>query len=269
MSGDPLALGAFIRRHREKIPPLQAGLSASGRRRTSGLRREELAMLSGVSATWITWIEQGRPVRPSLPTLDRLGKVLQLSHAERQHLFHLAGKSDPQTEPRPSAVAPSLLHILHTLQYPAYILDRYWNASAWNAAAATHFIDWLPASPVFGEKLPNLLEFLLLHPHARQFVDDWESRCRRLVAEFRADVGKHLDDPEMMRRIAHLQSQSSTFADLWSAQDVVEREGGLRVFQHPIQGRVTYEQNTLLPAAHTDMKLVILLPYPHEDTRPD
>ncbi|OCX68751.1 transcriptional regulator [Acidithiobacillus thiooxidans] len=265
MSGDSLALGAFIRRHREKTTPQQAGLNALGRRRTPGLRREELAMLSGVSGTWITWIEQGRPIQPSVPTLDRLSKVLQLSHAERQHLFHLAGKADPQLESPPSAVAPTLLHLLKILQYPAYILDRYWNVPAWNAAAAAHFAGWLPASPAPEEKPPNLLKFLFLDPGARNFVDDWHSRCRRLVAEFRADVGKHLDDPEMARIITQLQSQSRTFAGLWPAQDVVEREGGRRVFQHPVHGRVVYEQSTLLPAAHTDMKLVILLPYQEDD----
>lgn len=265
MSGDHHALGAFIRRHREKITPQQAGLNARGRRRTTGLRREELALLSGVSSTWITWIEQGRPVQPSTRMLGQLSDVLQLSSAERQHLFNLAGKTDPHAEPQPSAVPPNLLRILNTLNHPAYILDRYWNVSAWNPAASAHFVDWLPENAMSAKKQPNLLEFLLLNPAARDFVDDWESRCRRLVAEFRADAGKHLDDPEMIRRITQLQSLSPTFAELWSAQHVVEREGGRRVFQHPARGLVIYEQSTLLPAAHTDMKLVMLLPETHEN----
>ncbi|MHB1632852.1 MAG: MmyB family transcriptional regulator, partial [Acidithiobacillus sp.] len=94
----------------------------------------------------------------------------------------------------------------------------------------------------------------------RSFVADWEGRTRRIIAEFRADVGKHLDDPQMARQIEHLQQNSPIFAQLWAAQDVVEREGGRRVFQHPQHGQVVYEQCTLLPATSTDLKLVILLP---------
>lgn len=260
MSEEHHELGAFIRRHRAKITPQQAGLGVSGRRRTAGLRREELALLVNASSTWITWIEQGRSVQPSTAMLDRLSTVLQLSSAERQYLFNLAGKADPHGENRFTEIPPALLRIIEKQDTPTYLLDRYWNAIAWNDAAAAHFLDWLSGFESAGEKHPNLLEFILLHPAAKRFVEDWESRSRRIVAEFRADVGKHLDDPEMIRRIQQLHQQSAFFTELWSAQDVVEREGGRRIFQHPGRGRVVYEQSTLLPAAHTDMKLVMLLP---------
>ena len=258
-SNSPL-LGDFIRRHREKVTPQQAGLGIQGRRRTQGLRREELALLCGISSTWITWIEQGRPVQPSAAVLDRLSQTLQLSEAERAYLFNLAGRADPNAEKAHAQPPHAVLRIVQALDTPAYVLDRYWNAIAWNPAAAAHFIDWLGASPTPDHPPPNLLEFLLLNPVARDFVADWEGRTRRIIAEFRADVGKHLDDPQLARHIRHFQQSSPIFAQLWSAQDVVEREGGRRVFQHPQQGQVVYEQSTLLPATSTDLKLVILQP---------
>ena len=255
-------LGEFIRRHREKITPQQAGLSVQGRRRTRGLRREELALLCNISTTWITWIEQGRSVQPSTAVLDRLSHVLQLSEAERAYLFNLAGRADLHAD-KPHTQSPhAVLRIVQALDTPAYVLDRYWNAIAWNQAASAHFIGWLD-QPAAADRAPhNLLHFLLLNPEARHFVADWESRTRRIIAEFRADVGKHLDDPQMARQIQYLQKNSSSFAQFWSAQDVVEREGGRRVFQHPRHGQVVYEQSTLLPATSTDLKLVILLPIP-------
>ncbi len=260
MTGNAPLLGDFIRRHREKVTPQQAGLSIQGRRRTQGLRREELALLCGISNTWVTWIEQGRPVQPSTAVLDRLSQTLQLSVAERAYLFDLAGRADPVADKTHAQPPRAVLRIVQALDTPAYVLDRYWNAIAWNTAAAAHFVGWMDQPQTPSSPPPNLLEFLLLNPTARAFVADWEGRTRRIIAEFRADVGKHLDDPQMARQIEHLQQNSPIFAQLWAAQDVVEREGGRRVFQHPQHGQVVYEQSTLLPATSTDLKLVILLP---------
>jgi len=260
MTGNAPLLGDFIRRHRGKVTPQQAGLSTQGRRRTQGLRREELALLCGISSTWVTWIEQGRPVQPSTAVLDRLSQTLQLSEAERAYLFDLAGRADPTADKAHTQPPHAVLRIVQALDTPAYVLDRYWNAIVWNAAAAAHFVGWMDQPPTPGSPFPNLLEFLLLNPTARSFVADWEGRTRRIIAEFRADVGKHLDDPQMARQIEYLQQNSPIFAQLWAAQDVIEREGGRRVFQHPQHGQVVYEQSTLLPATSTDLKLVILLP---------
>lgn len=256
----PDLLGPFVRLHREKITPTQAGLTVHGRRRTPGLRREELAQLCAVSTTWITWIEQGRPVHASAAMLNRLSEVLQLSAAERTYLFNLAGRQDPSAPAARTLPSHAVLQVVHALDTPAYVLDRYWNALAWNKAASAHFVGWLDKDGDHRDRAPNLLEFMFKDPTAPSFVADWESRARRLVAEFRADVGKHLEDPALERMIRKLCASSRTFSDLWSSQDVVDREGGHRVFHHPVRGPCDFEQTTLIPATSVDLKLVILLP---------
>src|SRR5258708_1543979 len=138
------ALGEFIRAHRERLSPLAVGLPPGPRRRTPGLRREEVAQLCGVSPTWYTWIEQGRPVSASADALARIALALQLSRAERAYLFALAAHRDP-AEPHPAAPdAPAaLLETVQLVNAPAYVLDRQWNALAWNERAADLFVGWL------------------------------------------------------------------------------------------------------------------------------
>lgn len=253
------ALGAFIRAHREKISPTEAGLAVHGRRRTQGLRREELAQLCGLSTTWLTWIEQGRPVKPSAAVLDRLSRVLQLSVAERSYLFSLAERPDPEAKGTHTLPSHAVARIVHTLTTPAYILDRYWRAVAWNTEASELFVGWLDGSGDQGVVGPSLLEYLFLSPSARELISEWDKRARRLVAEFRADAGSRLSDPALERMVADLRAASPDFTALWASQDVVEREGGYRTFQHPTRGTITFEQTTLIPATSTDLKLVILL----------
>jgi len=259
---NPSLLGAFLKAHRARLTPTAAGLAIHGRRRTQGLRREELAQLCGVSTTWITWMEQGRPIKPSATVLDRLSRTLQLSEAERAYLYHLAQRTDPASgrpHTRPSHAA---LKILPALTTPAYVLDRYWYAVAWNDPAAELFVGWLdqtshPMDP--SDTPPHLLRYLFLSPHARTLIQDWDIRARRLVAEFRADAGKYANDPGVRAISDELCAQSAPFKALWSAQDVVEREGGRRTFCHPARGILSYEQTTLIPATSPDLKLVILL----------
>lgn len=255
-------LGAFVRAHRERLAPAQAGLLVHGRRRTRGLRREELAQLCGVSTTWITWIEQGRSVQPSTRVLDRLSEVLQLSAAERAYLFHLAERADPSRAHTGSAVAPppAIEKLVRTLHYPAYVLDRYWNLPIWNEAASSVFQGWLDWTADTDQDKPNLLQFLFLSEIAQDLIIDWEARARRLTAEFRSDVGKCLDDPGLQHLLSALSAESKDFRQLWNSQDVLEREGGIRNFLHPTRGRISFEQLTLVPSIGMDFKLVVLLP---------
>ena len=195
------AFGDFIRAQREKVTPAAAGLPPGTRRRTPGLRREELAQLCGLSTTWFTWIEQGRDVSASPQALARLAGALELGRAARAYLFELAGKRDPDQERRDSDDMPAAVRAcVEAIAAPAYILDRYWNARAWNGAAARLFVGWLDQP---GER--NLLRFTFGHPAARSLICDWEARGRRLTAEFRAATGTHLDDPKLRetdRRVA-------------------------------------------------------------------
>ncbi|HTI18493.1 MAG TPA: helix-turn-helix transcriptional regulator [Trinickia sp.] len=263
------ALGEFIRAHRERLTPLAVGLPPGPRRRTPGLRREEVAQLCGVSPTWYTWIEQGRPVSASADALARIAVALQLSRAERAYLFELAGERDPSEPSTDAADAPgALIATVDHLDTPAYVLDRQWSALAWNAPAAELFVGWLdggerpaghPEKACEKARERNLLHFTFLEPLARRLIVDWETRARRLVAQFRADSIRHLNDAPMRALIDALAGESEEFARFWASQDVGVREGGTREFDHPRHGHVVYEQITLKPAHREDLLLVVLI----------
>ncbi|OFA06146.1 helix-turn-helix transcriptional regulator [Duganella sp. HH101] len=252
-------LGEFIRAHRERTLPDSVGLPGGGRRRTPGLRREELAQLCEVSPTWLTWLEQGREVQASGKMLARLAEVLRLSAAERAYLFSLADRLDPHHDDGGSA-EEALDAIVAAVGAPAYILDRQWDAVAWNPQAARLFAGWLAPRPQSSSR-PNLLRYMFLSPAARELIVDWPERARRLVAEFRADIGRHAGEQALAALIAELSGASATFAELWTLQDVVGREGGLRRFRHPQQGELSFNQVTLHLAKRHDLKLVMLLPH--------
>jgi transcriptional regulator with XRE-family HTH domain len=249
------ALGEFIRAHRERLSPTEVGLALSPRRRTPGLRREEVARLSGVSATWYTWIEQGRPVSASADALSRIAVALRLSRAERAYLFDLASQRDPTNPDPASRDAPaSLLKTVELIDSPAYILDRQWNALGWNAQAAMLFVGWLD-----GLNDRNLLTFTFTAPEAQTLIADWDIRARRLVAEFRADSIRHLNDAPNRAFVDSLIAASDAFARFWASQDVGEREGGTREFCHPTRGRIVFNQINFKPAHRDDLKLVVLV----------
>jgi transcriptional regulator with XRE-family HTH domain len=246
-------LGAFLRTHREALPPDPA---VAGRRRTPGLRREEVAHLCGLSTTWYTWVEQGRDIAVSAAALARLADGLRLTAAERTYLFELTRRRDPAPPVAESnaAVPPELLAVLHAATVPAYLLDRLWHARGWNDAAGRLFAPWFDS----GETC--LLRFVFLDPAARDFIWDWEDRARRLIAEFRADTAHDPDDRAMRAVVDDLLHDSESFALYWNNHAVLAREGGERVFNHPLDGTVRYQQVTLVPALHTDHKVVMLLP---------
>jgi transcriptional regulator with XRE-family HTH domain len=248
-------LGAFLRAHRERLAPADVGLAPGRRRRTPGLRREEVAQLAGLSATWVTWLEQGRPVSLSARALASLAAALRLSRAERAYLFELAGRRDPQQAPD-ETVPPVVLASVHAIGGPAYLLDRQWTALAWNDAAADLFIGWLDAASA--ER--NLLRAMFVSPGLMALVEDWPHRAARLVAEFRAHSIRHADEVPTRALIEGLMAESAAFRDAWLSQDVEDREGGRRGFHHPQQGALQFEQLTLVPAAAPGLMLVMLLP---------
>jgi transcriptional regulator with XRE-family HTH domain len=252
-------LGDFIRLHRERIKPQELGLRAEGARRTPGLRREELAQLCGVSPTWLTWLEQGRPVSASSKVLARLADVMSLTAAERAYLFKLADKLDPR-EPGTNAALPNADAIVKAIEVPAYLLNREWNAIAWNRPAQDLFVGWLDAQTAAKTPQPNLLRFMFLEPAAHRLITDWAERADRLVAEFRADCGKAADEEPLLGLIEGLKRDSAEFARRWDAQHVVGRDGGARAFRHPRKGELQFEQVTLNLAATHGTKLVMLLP---------
>ncbi|MCM2292949.1 helix-turn-helix transcriptional regulator [Allorhizobium sp. BGMRC 0089] len=246
-------LGEFVRAHREKLPPVTVG-----RRRTPGLRREELAEKAGISATWCAWIEQGRQVQASAQALSRLAEALELTRAERAYLFELADRRDPDIETSaPVMEAPaSLTAAVAAMPHPSYALDRYWNACCWNSAAASLFPDWL------GDKVKerNLLRYVFLDPVAPLVIVDWQERALRLLAEFRADFSHSSSDYNIRKLVDMLRGESAIFNQGWQEQTVLEREGGERAFRHPERGFLRYRQFNFRPVERSDYKLVMLFP---------
>jgi len=233
------------------------------------LRREEVAQLCGVSPTWYTWIEQGRTTAISIETLSAIAAGLRLSRAERAYLFELSARADP-APPRAEGSDPRQLSALvRAVGSPAYILDRHWDAIAWNSPAAELFVHWLGsgagppgghAGAGDGTAERNLLRYVFLDERAADFIVDWGERARRLVAEYRADTASWRDDPVRKAFVHELCAASSAFEAAWRSQQVLSREGGLRAFQHPKRGPCAYEQYTLRVAQRPELKLTILLP---------
>lgn len=253
-------LGDFLQALRQRGTPEEFGFPAGQRRRTKGLRREEVAQLAGISATWYTWIEQGRQVNVSADVLDRLAGTLKLSRSERAYLFDMADRRDPHgSEAESDDAPPHLTAMLTSIAIPAYILGRTWDLLAWNLPAAALFAGWLDQWPATGPR-PNLLRFVFQHQEARQFVADWDLRARRLVAEFRADCRSRLEEPAIQRLIGDLAQASPEFERFWKQHDVLERQGGQRTFNHPHLGVVSYHQVTLRPVEQEQIKLVLLSP---------
>lgn len=252
-------LGEFLQAIRKRGTPEEFGFPAGARRRTKGLRREEVAQLSDISATWYTWIEQGRDVNMSADALVRMAEALRLTRTERAYLFDLSGRRDPQGHIQEEDLASNTLTtLLEHIHVPAYILGRTWNVLAWNPQAQKLFGAWLSQDD--NTIAPNLLRLVFTHPNAKEFVMNWEARSRRLVAEFRADCRSRLEEPELQSLVSELSKASAEFDRFWKQHDVLERQGGLREFNHALLGMLTYQQVTMRPVDQEQLKLVMLSP---------
>jgi transcriptional regulator with XRE-family HTH domain len=249
----PKALGEFLRSQRENTLPADIGLPAQGRRRTRGLRREEVAQLSGISTTWYTWIEQGRDIVVSPQTLSNIANVLRMKPTERNYLFHLARQNDPQEE-HVVTVEREVLASVQQMACPCYLLDLTWTMLAWNRAAETLFSGWLDSDPQ-----PNMMSFMFRHPLARTLVADWEQRASRIVAELRADAMHYPHDQALNSFVESLRSESELFRTFWSRQQVVVREGGERVFMHAQRGELHYRQMTWQLTSNRSVKMIMLV----------
>ena len=250
-------LGAFVRARRESIAPD----APTRRRRTPGLRREELAARAGIGVTWVAWIEQGREVRASAETLARLADGLGLTRAERAYLFTLAARHDP-ADPFAHATTeapPAIVALVRGLAWPAYGLDAAWNVCCANAAARRLFVGVFDGLNEIGDQ-PNLLRYIFTSAQAPALLPDWETRSQRVLAEFRRDYGRVLGDPRVAGVVTWLRENSAVFRMAWDQQSVSAREGGLRLFQHPQDGPLRFTQHTLAEVDRGDFRLVVLEP---------
>ena len=253
-------LAEFLQAMRQRGSPEAFGFPSGARRRTQGLRREEVAQLAGISATWYTWIEQARDINVSPEALDRLANALKLSKSERSYLFDMADRRDPQAQHSEVDSAPdTLIQMLAHIDIPAYIMGRTWDVLAWNQAASALFSGWLDSVEAESPR-PNLLRFVFMHKPAQDFVVNWDMRARRLVAEFRADCRTRLEEPEVKQLVDELSNSSEAFNQYWKQHDVLERQGGQREFNHPQRGLIEYQQVTLRPVEQEQLKLVLLQP---------
>ncbi|MFC3324544.1 helix-turn-helix transcriptional regulator [Mesorhizobium cantuariense] len=250
------SLGAFLKDRRTRLDPSSFGLS--GRRRTPGLRREEVAQRANISPTWYTWLEQGRGGAPSADVLNRIAKGLLLTEAEREHLFMLGLGRPPEVRYRGvEGVSPRLQRLIDTLEAsPALIKTATWDVVAWNRAAQVVMTDYsaLPA----GQR--NILRFMFLSPNIRAKQHDWQSLARFVVGSFRADAARAGAVSEVAQLVDELCSVSPEFAALWRENDVLSHGDGTKRLKHPELGDIELEYSGFAVDGRPDLSLTVYNP---------
>jgi len=257
--------GAFLRSRRTRLTPNDVGLNGGFRRRTPGLRREEVAQLAGVGTTWYTWLEQGRDVRASREVLGALANALRLDRAERQYLFQLTGHQAAEIglAPKPEVAQP-LQRMLHALtDQPAYILGRRWDVLCWNRAAEVVFGDY---SKLVGDER-NSVYMLFGNPDHRRLLVDWHDLAPIALGMFRAENAGHAGDPEYDRLVGTLMTCSPEFRYFWQKHDVSHYTAIHKRIRHPTADRMVFEYNSLTADDQSGAKLVIYTPLAEEHTR--
>lgn len=261
-------IAAFLRTRRSRLRPEDVGLPRGSRRRTPGLRREEVALLAGVSTEWYTWLEQARDVRPSAATLRRIGEALRLEPAEVQHLMALGGHENGSVENGSAAAAvlgPQLQLLLDRLEYcPAWVHGERWDILAWNRAATVIHGD---LDTMQGLER-NGLHQLFVNPRLRAMLVDWELHARDCVAKMRLAHARHVDDPWFNELISVLRAKSPEFAAFWDEHNVQLPHSGVKVYVHPEAGRLTFHYTMLEVKGERGRALYMItyLPAPGTDT---
>ncbi|GAB3409446.1 helix-turn-helix transcriptional regulator [Flindersiella endophytica] len=239
------ALAAFLRSRRERLSPELVGLPAGSRRRTPGLRREEVAQLAGVGVTWYTWLEQGRSINPSRNVLDAIAQALRLNADERLHLFTLAELTPPAPVVSHDELTPVTQRVLEAVQpFPAVILSPSYQFVSWNQAYL-HLMGDVGLLPV---ERRNQMRLIFVEPHWRTMLLDWDQAARHSVALYRGAMADRLDDPASKQLIDELTEQSPEFRDLWAEQLVKQPTTTAKLFLHPDVGLLRLDSgNFLLP----------------------
>lgn len=251
-------LAQFLRTRRERISPDQVGLPAGKRRRTRGLRREEVAVLAGLSPTWYTYLEQARDIRPSPEVLDSLATVLLLTPDERKYLHQLALGSPPSDAPGMGyPLVDKLVEVAGAGPYPVYALDHVGEVIAWNAAAAEWYTDWSTKD----EMERNIVWWLVTSPEARERIVGWAEDARDIVGRLRAGAARYPEDPRILDLINRLHDSSPEFRGWWAKHDVRGQRLRVRTFRHPQHGVVPMRLAVVHP--HDDSYITIAFHLPH------
>ncbi|WP_127534470.1 helix-turn-helix transcriptional regulator [Paenibacillus kobensis] len=260
-SGRRAELGQFLRMRRERLDPSAYGFETGKRRRTPGLRREELAHVAGVSVSWYTWLEQGRDINVSPQVLDSVSRTLQLNAAERKHLFYLvfdaaecsAAAAEPAVDQRLQAILDSWG------ECPAIAIDEQWDIVAWNEASCGVFtIDFAELTG----RDRNLLWINFMNPAFRRLFADWEKDAQSILALYRA--GKLLQDETLTQE---LYEGSEEFRKWWPLQDIQVTYGNDKMLDHPEAGKMSLRPVTLIPAEYPALRIVLHIPALHGDSK--
>ncbi|WP_256869363.1 helix-turn-helix transcriptional regulator [Sphingobium lactosutens] len=257
-------LGSFLRSRRERLKPSATAVSVGDRRRTPGMRREEVAAIAGVGVSWYTWLEQGRPIQVSAEVLRRVSRALQLNQDEIRHVFRLAGYGAPE---EPAAIAttvnPTLQRVLDSLDYvPAYVHNARWDRIAWNDAALALMGDFSRDPP----EERNTVWRTFLSPEVRAYTKDWEHVARIVIAEFNASVSQQFDDPWFRQFVERLSARSAEFRE-WSLQrEVIARREERTWIIHDLVGELSLERSIFQIPYDLSLSLVMFTPLDADDT---
>jgi transcriptional regulator with XRE-family HTH domain len=250
-------LAAFLRSRRERIRPEQVGLPRSRRRRTPGLRREEVAQLAGVGVTWYTWLEQGRNINASPQVLDAIARTLQFDAHEHAHLFTLAGLPTTSIADECEALPPAARLLLDRFEpYPASVVNARWDLLAFNRVYASFFAD-LDAISLEDR---NCLWLAFTDPEWREIVVDWDEAVGRMVAEYRAAMAEHIDDPAWTAFVERLHRASPEFTAFWERHDVLATQSRTKRARHPQVGLLRLDYTNLWLDQRLGMRIVALTP---------
>ncbi|AUY48275.1 helix-turn-helix transcriptional regulator [Streptomyces sp. CB01881] len=245
--GNPL--GEYLRARREQLPPELAGITAAGYRRVSGLRREEVALLAGVSTDYYTRLEQGRERNPSRQMLNAVARALQLDEEAVTHLLHLTASPGPRRRRGPERVSPALLQLLGALTTPGLVLGRSLDVLALNPSAGALYAAFA--------RTDNLLRMTFLDPAARSFHRDWDEAARASVAALRSAAGRDREDRGLTELVGELSLKSHEFRVLWARHEVHGKSGGSKRFRHPQVGDLDLRYETFTVNSAPEQQLVV------------
>jgi transcriptional regulator with XRE-family HTH domain len=250
-------LASFLRDRRARLSPEDVGMPPGPRRRTPGLRREELALLAGVGVTWYTWLEQGRPINASMQVLDAVARVLRLDRAEREHLYQLAEATPVRSWAASAVVPPAVLDILSSFDpCPAVLANSRYDVIESNDGHKAVFRDW-HSMPCIHR---NLLWCGITEPAAREKFLNYDEEIPYLVARLRANYAGHVGDPDWEEDIRRLAELSPEFTELWARHEVAEPEVRTRIFAHPEAGRLMFSVTELEVSGTPGTRLLAYTP---------
>ncbi|MGC0312443.1 helix-turn-helix transcriptional regulator [Kitasatospora acidiphila] len=248
-------LGDLLRSRRERLRPADVGLPEGARRRTRGLRREEVALLAAISPTYYTFLEQGREVQPSRQVLDALCTALRLDETERTHVHELVHgiPAAPAADPAAETLSPAVTALVDRLHpCPTYVTGRHWDVLAANRAARALWTDWQARRA----EDRNMLVWMFTDPAARDVLVDWESEAAALLGRFRGTWARYPGDEAFAALLTRLQAESPEVRAWWPRHDVVPLSSGVKRLRHPALGEITLTHVVLQLADSPDQRLV-------------